>query len=288
VTLSYPPPVTLLAHTATVGLEAFPWHVHPEVIGIAATLVGGYWFALRRLGPRYAPAGEQVVTRRQIAWFSTGIAAFLLVEATPIHDIGEGSLYSVHMVEHLVLTLVFPPAILHGVPRWLMSLVVRPILPVLKVVAKPIVALLLFNAVIAVSHAPGVVSAVLTSELAHLTLHLALVGTAFIMWWPVIGPVPEIPKLAPFMAMGYLFLQSLVPTIPASFLTFAEGAVYDAYEALPRLWGLDVVTDQTIGGLIMKVGGGLVLWTAIAFIFFRWAFEEERESRLRPERVPSL
>lgn len=282
------PTVALLAHTdATVGLDAFPWHPHPEVLGIAIALVVGYWLAVTRLGPRHAPPGEPVVTRRQIVWFSAGVIAFLAVEATPIHDIGAGSLYSVHMVEHLVLTLVFPPAILHGTPRWLMQLIVRPILPVLRIVTKPLVALLLFNVVIAVSHVPGVVTAAITSELAHFTLHLALVGTAFLMWWPVIGPVPEIPKLTPFMAMGYLFLQSLVPTVPASFLTFADGAVYRVYEGLPRLWGLDVVTDQTIGGLIMKVGGGMVLWLAIAYVFFRWAFEEERTSRAGRERMAS-
>jgi putative membrane protein len=208
-----------------VGLEAFPWHPHPEVFGIALALIVGYWYAIRRLAPRTMyPVGEPAVTRRQIVWFAFGVAAFLLVEATPIHDIGAGSLYSVHMVEHLVLTLVFPPAILHGTPRWLMQLIVRPVLPLLRVVTKPLVALLLFNVVIAVSHIPSVVAAAITSELAHLTLHLALVGTAFLMWWPVIGPVPEIPKLAPFMAMGYLFLQSLVPTVPASFLTIAEDA----------------------------------------------------------------
>jgi cytochrome c oxidase assembly factor CtaG len=50
---------------------------------------------------------------------------------------------------------------------------------------------------------------------------------------------------------------------------------------------VDVVTDQTIGGLIMKVGGGIVLWLAIAFVFFRWALEEERASRITRERVAS-
>jgi putative membrane protein len=269
----------------TVGLDAFPWHVHPELIGLAAAMILGYGYAIRRLGPRHAPPGEPAVTRRQVAWFAGGMAAFLLVEGTPIHDIGAGSLYSVHMIEHLVLTLVFPPAILHGTPSWLMRLIVRPVLPALRVLTKPVVALLLFNAMIAFSHVPSVVAAVVESEIAHIALHLGLVGTAFLMWWPVIGPVPEIPKLLPFPAMGYLFLQSLVPTVPASFLTFADGAVYPVYEALPRLWGIDVVTDQTIGGLIMKIGGGVILWVAIAYVFFRWAFEEERTARMRPERV---
>jgi putative membrane protein len=248
-------------------------------------MIVGYASAIRVLGPRYAEGGRPAVTRRQIGWFATGVAAFLLVEATPIHDIGAGSLYSVHMVEHLVLTLIFPPAILHGTPSWLMRLIVRPVLPVLRVVAKPVVALLLFNGVIAISHIPSVVEAVVTSEPAHFALHLALVATAFLMWWPVIGPVPEIPKLEPFPAMGYLFLQSLVPTVPASFLTFAEGAVYDVYSGLPRLWGVDVITDQTVGGLIMKLGGGIVLWIAIAYVFFRWAFAEEKKSRMRTETV---
>jgi putative membrane protein len=131
----------------------------------------------------------------------------------------------------------------------------------------------------------------LESEMVHFVFHLLLLVSAGIMWWPVIGPVPDLPKLRPEAAMGYLFLQSLVPTIPASFLTFGNDVVYKAYEGLPRLWGLDVLTDQLIAGLIMKIGGGIVLWTAITVIFFTWAADEERSgmahtgaSRTRPPR----
>lgn len=268
-----------------VGLDAFGWHIHPEVIGIILALVGGYWYAMRRLGPRYADPGEPPASRRQIAWFAVAVGSFALVEATPIHDIGEGSLYSVHMVEHLVLTLVFPPALLKGTPAWLMRLLLRPFMPLVRVLTKPVVAFVLFNLMIAVTHIPGMVTAVVTSELAHFSIHVGLVTTALLMWWPIIGPLPEIPRLRPFPAMGYLFLQSLVPTIPASFLTFADDAVYRIYAELPKLWGVDVVTDQTVGGLIMKVGGGFVLWTAIAVIFFTWASAEERANRLRTGRA---
>jgi putative membrane protein len=107
------------------------------------------------------------------------------------------------------------------------------------------------------------------------------------MWWPVLGPIPDLPKLTPLMGMGYLFLQSLIPTIPASFLTFADEPVYEIYETLPRLWGLSALDDQLIAGLIMKIGGGAVLWTAIAVIFFRWAFEEERAAGARRLHAPS-
>jgi putative membrane protein len=96
------------------------------------------------------------------------------------------------------------------------------------------------------------------------------------MWWPVISPLPELPQLSPFMKMGYLFLQSLVPTIPASFLTLGDNALYPIYETLPRVWGLSAHSDQVIAGLIMKLGGGLLLWGFIAWVFFTWWNDEQR------------
>jgi putative membrane protein len=70
--------------------------------------------------------------------------------------------------------------------------------------------------------------------------------------------------------MLYLFLQSIVPTVPASFLTFGSQPLYSFYVSAPRIWGVSVLTDQTVSGLIMKILGGLILWTVIAVIFFRW------------------
>jgi len=72
-----------------------------------------------------------------------------------------------------------------------------------------------------------------------------------------------------------------VPTIPASFLTFAEGVVYKAYLDAPRLWGWDLLTDQAVAGLILKIGGGVVLWTAITVIFFKWAASEDEQLGVR-------
>lgn len=265
----------------SVGLDAFEFHIHWEVLGLVVALAIGYLYGIRVLGPRNAPASEPTVTRRQTTWFATGLTVLLLVETWPIHDIGERSLFTFHMVEHLALALIVPPALIKGTPRWLMQLVVRPILPVLRFVTRPLIAIGLFNAVLALIHIPAVLGAMLSSEAVHFTLHLLLLASAAIMWWPVIGPVPELPKLRPEMAMGYLFLQSLVPTIPASFLTFADDVVYKAYEGFPRLWGFDILNDQLVAGLIMKIGGGIILWTAIAVIFFKWAAAEERSGSAR-------
>lgn len=270
---------------SSVGLDAFPFHVHWDIVGVAFGLVFGYVYGIRRLAARHAPASEPVVTRRQIGYFVAGITIFVGVEAWPIHDIGEGSLFTFHTIEHVALVLLVPPFLLKGTPWWLTRLVVAPVMGALRLLTKPIVALIAFNAVLAYMHAPAVIDLMLRNEFAHFVLHGSLIFTAFLMWWPVIGPIPDIDKLPPLLAMGYLFLQSLVPTIPASFLTFADSPVYAAYEALPRLWGLSVLDDQLIAGLLMKIGGGAILWTAITVIFFTWAVEEDRSTKRGVSRV---
>jgi putative membrane protein len=265
----------------TVGLEAFPFHIHWDVVGLIAALLVGYVYGIRVLAAAHAPRGEPAVTRRQIAWFGFGLLVFAAVETWPIHDIGEGSLFTFHMIEHMAIALVVPPALLKGVPSWLMRLVVRPILPIVRAMTRPLIAIAFFNVVLALIHVPSVLNAMLGSEMVHFVFHLLLLVSAGVMWWPVIGPVPDLPKLRPEAAMGYLFLQSLVPTIPASFLTFGQDVVYKTYETYPRLWGLSVLDDQLIAGLIMKIGGGIILWTAITVIFFTWAAEEERSGATR-------
>lgn len=264
-----------------VGLDAFPFHVHWDVLGFVAALLVFYVYGVRYLAAHHAPAGQPAVTRRQLAWFTFGMVAFATVEGWPFHDIGEGSLFTFHMIEHLTLALVVPPALLKGIPAWLLRLAVKPILPVIRVMTKPLPAILFFNTVLALIHVPNVLEAMLSSEGVHFLFHMLLLSSATLMWWPVIGPLPELPKLAPPYAMGYLFVQSLVPTIPASFMTFATDVTYKVYATYPRLWGLDAQTDQLIAGLIMKIGGGIVLWTAITVIWFKWAAAEERSGSAR-------
>ena len=103
-------------------------------------------------------------------------------------------------------------------------------------------------------HVPGVVELMLRSDVAHFVIHGILLITGLMMWWPVISPLPELPQLSPFMKMGYLFLQSLVPTIPASFLTLGDNPLYTIYETLPRVWGLSAHSDHEARRRIPPVG----------------------------------
>lgn len=254
------------------------WHPHPDVWLLLVVLGGGYAWAVRRVGPRKVHPIERAVSRRQVLAFGAGLVTIWIAADYPIHDISEGYLYSVHMVQHLLLSLVAPPLLLIGTPDWLLrSLLGRPGIAVARFLTRPLIALVLFNTVIAVSHIPRVVELTATSEPFHFGAHAVLVGTALCMWSPVVNPLIELPKLAYPQRMFYLFLQSLVPTVPASFLTFGQTVLYKPYADGPGLWGISALTDQRAAGLLMKIAGGAILWTVIAWYFFKWYSLEERE-----------
>jgi putative membrane protein len=106
-------------------------------------------------------------------------------------------------------------------------------------------------------------------------VHTTLVTAALLFWIPVCGPLPELRISAPAQ-MIYLFVASIVPTVPGAWLTFAEGAVYSVYDIPARLWGISVTSDQQVAGLLMKLVGGSYLWVLITIIFFRYAARAER------------
>ena len=248
------------------------WHPHPDVWALVAVLAGGYWLALRRWGPRHVSPGDPAASRGQITSFFVGVLTIWIAADWPIHELSEERLLSVHMVQHLLITLVAPPLLLIGIPGWMLRSLLRPrwVLALTKRLARPLPALLLFNAFLAFSHWPVIVQAAVTSEVVHFGLHAVLVGTALLMWMPVLSPMFEIPRLRYPGQMLYLFAQSIVPTVPASFLTFAEGPIYAFYGLAAPLIGVDPVVDQRIAGLTMKLVGGLILWGFIAALFFRW------------------
>jgi putative membrane protein len=264
---------------------AFPaWEPHPDAILIVGLLVAGYAIALVRVGPRFVPPGAPVASRLQVTCFGLGAFGLLLGGVWPMHDLAEGYLYSVHMVQHLLFTMVVAPLLLLGTPGWLARWLLRPawLFRAVRWMSRFIPALVLFNLVIVLVHWPAMVDLTLRSGLAHFVAHVVLVGSAFIIWMPIVSPLPEIPRLAAPLQGAFLFLQSVVPTIPASFLTFGSEPLYRRYESLPKLWGISALDDQLIAGLIMKIGAGLLLWALIAVIFFKWAAAEERRNRPGP------
>lgn len=255
-----------------------PWHPHPDVWLLLVGLAAGYAFAVRRIGPANVHPIERVVTRRQVTAFVAGLVTLWIAADYPIHDVAEGYLYSVHMIQHLLLSLVAPPLLLIGMPDWLLRWVLgRRGIAIARFLTRPLIALVIFNTVIVITHIPGVVRMASTSEPFHFGAHVVLVGAAFCMWSPVLTPLIELPKLNYPARMFYLFLQSLVPTVPASFLTFGHTVLYRVYDTEVRMWGISALTDQRTAGLIMKLAGGAILWSVISWYFFKWYLTEQRE-----------
>ncbi len=143
----------------------------------------------------------------------------------------------------------------------------------------------MFNVVLVLTHWPAVVDASLHNAGLHFLLHTLIFLSSLLVWLPVLSPLPEIPRLAPPSRMAYLFLQSIVPTVPASFLTFGTTVLYHFYGHKVSVWGLSALQDQQVAGLIMKIGAGMLLWSLIAVIFFRWFADEERDHNPKTRRA---
>jgi putative membrane protein len=264
---------------------AYPsWHPHVDTWLLVIALAAAYAVAVVRLGPRHAAPGLPPVTKLQAVCFSLGVAAIWVASDWPVHDIAEELNYSMHMVQHLVLSMVAAPLLLLGTPAWMLRSILRPpsqLFRAVRFLSRFLPALIVFNVVLVLTHWPAIVDASLENHLLHFLVHALIFVSALIVWMPVLSPLPEIPRLSPPPRMIFLFLQSVVPTIPASFLTFGSSPLYHFYDGVPHLWGLSTLDDQRLAGLIMKIGAGLLLWMLIAVIFFRWAGEEDRRIAAR-------
>ena len=254
------------------------WHPHVEVWVIVVVAAFGYWYLIRRVGPRLTAPGAEIVSRRQVIWFGLGLATLWLASDWPIHELAEGYLYSVHMFQHMLISLVAPPLLMIGLPAWLWRWLLGHggLMKLVRQLTRPLIALAIYNTVLVLTHMPALVELSVGNEPVHFLVHLAVFVSSLIMWTPVLSPILELPALSYPGRCFYLFLQSLVPTVPASFLTLGHGVIYRFYETTPRIVALTPLDDQRLAGLIMKLGGGFILWGVITVLFFKWYLVEHR------------
>lgn len=266
---------------------SFPaWQPHPEVWLLVAGVAALGFYAVRVIGPKVVAAGEPVVSRAQVLWFWGAVALLWVSSDWPIHDVGEEYLYTVHMAQHFLLTMVLAPMFLLATPRWLAELVVTDggwVWTWLRRLAAPVVATLVFNGVTILTHWQPVVNRSVEDGPFHYGVHLIVVATAILMWIPVCGPWPQLRMKSVPGTLVYLFLQSIVPTVPSAWLAIAGDAIYSSYDHDNHLFGVTTVQDQQAAGVFMKVVTGGWLWTIIIVLFFRWAFalgRAERDARV--------
>ncbi len=248
------------------------WTIHwSTVAGLGA--LGALYLWRARQGESGGEAPPPTMAQR-ISFF-TGLGIIFLSLNGPLHDLSDYYLFSMHMVQHLVLTLVFPPLLLAGIPEWLLRpLLNKPgVLQVTRVLTRPWVAALLFSVSIAAWHLRPFYDLMMRSHEVHIATHLMFMVTATLMWWPVMSPLPEL-RLPTGPSMLYLFLVGIPMQVVAALITFADVVLYPWYVTAPRMWGLSPLDDQQLGGLIMWVPGNLYIFAAMGVLFFRWAKEE--------------
>ena len=255
------------------------WHPHPDaLIGLAAFL-GLYLLGVGPLRERYGLA--DAVNPRQVATFTAGVMVIFFALVSPIHELSDTYLFSAHMVQHVLLTLVAPPLLILGTPDWLIRPLLRPdwAFRTVRIATYPVIAFALFNIIFSLWHIPVLYHESVTNHGLHIGEHLLFMATAVLMWWPIASNMPELPRLSYPTMIVYLFLLSIAQIIIFAPITFSKEPLYQWYVSAPRIWAISPLVDQQVGAIIMKMGGGAIFMTLIIVIFFRWYNREEAQSK---------
>lgn len=246
------------------------WTFDPS-IWLGIVIVHGLYLLL--VGPlRSRFASSQPVSSKQLTYWTLGILTLIIALITPISALADLYLFSAHMFQHILLTLVAPPLMLLGMPGWFFEpLRTRPaLLSFARSICNPFIAFGVFNVVFVGWHFPTLYNLALYSSTTHLFEHLTIVLTAFITWMPVLSPTRLIPRLPLPLQVFYAFLQSIIGTGLGAILTLAPEPIYVFYAQAPRIWAIPALEDQVWAGLIMWAGAALLWLLTLTIVFFRW------------------
>jgi putative membrane protein len=291
----------LLLHV-TERFQWTDWSVHWSTVTGIAALGGLYFWRARQLDTQSversgAPASgpERVApSTTQRALFVAGLVVLFASLNGPVHDLSDYYLFSGHMVQHLLLTLILPPLLLAGLTGEMLRPLLRhrAAMAAARLLTSPFSCFAIFNVVLAAWHLPPLYNAAMADHNVHIAEHLMFIATATLMWWPYFSPLPELPRLAYPGQMLYSFLMSLPMSIVAIYIAMADHVLYPAYSSAPRLWGITPLQDQQIGGLIMWIPGGLFFYLVMTVVFFKWSKRQEDSTagaqvNWRPARGPA-
>ncbi len=252
---------------AELTLALFP---HPSVVVGTAALAAGYVAAELRMKRHARP--------RELLAFGAALLAILIAHG-PVDVLVHRRLFFVHMFQHFLESLVIPPLLLLGVPDWMLRplMTSRPLARLARFFTRPLIAFALFSAVLIAAHYPPVFDRMCRDERFHAMVHLAFMASGTLLWWPLLSPLPELPRLSYPGQIMYLFVLMIPMAAVGAPITLASHIVYPWYAGSTHPWGLTPQADQVLGGLLMWVGQGLYLMCIFSMIFFRWAEHDDRD-----------
>lgn len=275
------------------------WTFEPlPTLGILAALAWWTW-AVRRVNALHP--SNRVPGRRTAAFVGGMLAiAFALLSGIDQYDT---TLFSIHMVQHVLLTLVAAPLIALSAPVTLILRVAAPatrkrwILPVLhsrvlRFLAFPVVAWVLFAGAMWVSHFSPLFDAALENPLIHDFEHAIYLVTALLFWWPAVALDPAPWRMSHPARALYVFLQMTQNTFLSVVILNAQTVLYPHYATVQRSWGPTPLEDQQIAAAFMWVVGDMLFLAASFAILVGWSRAEteatERTDRRAAEEMAAI
>ncbi len=240
-------------------------------VGLIALLLAAAYLVVT--GPlRERIGGGRAPTTTERTCFLLGCLALYAALGSPLDILSDQYLMSAHMLEHMLLIFACAPLLLAGTPDWL----ARAILGrgffrwIWSKCVHPAAALGLFISILSLWHWPYLYNLTLRSNAVHFTEHAMFLLIGFIVWWPLLSPLPEMPRLQEGAKLIYLFVEEVLMTVPFAIITFASAPFYTFYAHAPRLWGISPMDDQILGGIIMRLASALSMGVEFAKSFFTW------------------
>jgi putative membrane protein len=218
------------------------------------------------------PGAEPVSLRQKVAFY-TGLALFYIGQGSPINYIGHHYLFSIHMLQQTILYLTVPIFIWTGLPEWMLRPLVKNqwVHALLSFFTKPLIAIFMFNILLSFYHMPFIMDAVMKNSIWLLGYHIVLLVTAFLMWFPVFSPLPELDKLSDLKKIGYIFANGMLLTPACALIIFSNTLIYDMYTNVNVPFAhLSPLDDQQLGGVLMKIIQEIVYGSVLAYVFFKW------------------
>ena len=262
--------------SAQTAAWTWSWQAYPGVWVFIVVLAIAYWAVRHKWEAGGGPKRDRWL---RLASFIAALLCLWVAFDWPVGALGAGYLASAHMVQFLLISLVSPPLLLLAVPpRAFDSLAARSaVVKLLLILTNPLMALAFFNVALVATHWPSVVDGMMSSQWGSFALDMVWWAGGLVLWWPVVAPVPQRPRFNYMYKIGYLILATILNTPAFALLTFSDLPLYATFELAPPVSGMSSRVDQRLAGLLMKVGGGLIFWTAITVLFARWYMAEHED-----------
>jgi len=270
----------------TLGNLLFGWIIEPLILlGIIVALIWWRW-AVRRVNAAH-PANP-VPRRRTAAFVAAMVAvAFALMSGIDRYDT---TLFSIHMVQHILLMLVAAPLIALSAPVTLILRVSssetrhRWVLPVLhsrafRFFAHPLVASVVFAVVLWSAHFTPLFDAALEDPRLHQFEHALFLGSALLFWWPAVGVDPSPYRMSHPVRILYLFMQMTMNTFMAMVILNSGDVLYRHYATVIRAWGPTALEDQKLAAGFMWIAGDLIFIGAMLAVVAGWIESEARDAK---------